>query len=54
MDLFKRRKGTRDYLIHRADVVSLIRRRLNEPLAHLPQLIPTFHKFLSRIQSLIL
>ena len=36
MDLFKRRKGTRDYLIHRADVVSLIRRRLNEPLEHKP------------------
>ena len=36
MDLFKRRKDTKDYLLHRADVVSLIHRRLAEPLEHKP------------------
>jgi hypothetical protein len=34
MDLFRRRKSIRDYLIHRADVISLIRRRLADPLEH--------------------
>ena len=36
MDLFRRRKSIQDYTVHRADVVSLIRRRLEEPLAHEP------------------
>lgn len=36
MDLFKRRESIRDYAIHRADVVSLIRRRLAEPLEYKP------------------
>lgn len=36
MELFRRRKSIKDYMIHRADVVSMIRRRLSEPLEHKP------------------
>ena len=36
MELFRRRKSIKDYMIQRADVVSMIRRRLAEPLEHKP------------------
>lgn len=36
MELFKRRKNIRDYVIQRADVVSSIRRLLDSPLEHKP------------------
>ena len=36
MELFKNRKSIKDYMIQRADVVSMIRRRLTEPLEHKP------------------
>jgi hypothetical protein len=36
MELFKNRKIIKDYIIQRADVVSMIRRRLAEPLEHVP------------------
>lgn len=36
MELFRRRKSIKDYMIQRADVVSMIRRRLAEPLDHKP------------------
>ena len=36
MELFKRRKSIKDYLIQRADVVSMIRKCLSEPLEHAP------------------
>lgn len=36
MELFKRRKSIKDYMIQRADVVSMIQRRLFEPLEHKP------------------
>ena len=36
MELFKRRKSIKDYILQRADVVALIRRRLGEPLEHQP------------------
>ena len=36
MELFKKRKSIKDYILQRADVVSLIRRRMAEPLEHKP------------------
>ena len=36
IELFKNRKSIKDYMIQRADVVSMIRRRLTEPLEHKP------------------
>jgi hypothetical protein len=36
IELFKKRKSVKDYMIQRADVVSMIRRRLAEPLEHKP------------------
>ena len=36
MELFRSRRSIKDYMIQRADVVSMIRRRLSEPLEHAP------------------